>query len=94
MMIFTASALLVVKGGRLITEADRAASKLVKGLAQEFGASPAEVNKSGLTASFGDWSQTKEAQRLQYVIEPVAVGAKGAQEPGSQSVSGSRQIVE
>jgi hypothetical protein len=94
MMVFAPGALLVIKGGRPITEAHRAASKLVKGLAQEFGASPAEVNKSGFTASFGDWSYAEEAQRLKDVIKSAALGTKGAQQARTQSIPGAGQIVE
>ncbi len=60
MMAFAAGALLLIKGCSPITEAHRVTSKLVEALAEEFGASPTEVNPSGFAAAFGYWSYAEE----------------------------------
>jgi hypothetical protein len=60
MMAFAAGALVRIKGGRPITEAHRVTSKLVEALAEEFRASPAEVNPSGFAATFGYGSYAEE----------------------------------
>ena len=61
MMAFTSGTLLLIEGGGPITETHRVASKFVEGLAEEFGAGPAEVNPRAFAASFGYRSNPKSS---------------------------------
>jgi len=72
------SLLLIVESGP-IAEANRLASKLVEGLAEEFRASPAKVNPSGFAALFSDWSHPEESHCVERALKTFPIGAEGGQ---------------
>ena len=94
MMAFTFGLLLVIKNLGPIHKAHRVAGKLMKRLAHTFWTSPAEINPRAFAAAFSDWSDTKEAQCLQWASETVPVGAESAEQTRAQRLSGSWEIVE
>ena len=59
-MAFAAGPLFLIKQTGPITEADRLGSKLVEGLAQEFGTSPTKVDPSRFAALFSHCSHPEE----------------------------------
>jgi hypothetical protein len=77
MAFATGSLLLIVEGGP-VAEANRLASKLVEGLAEEFRASPAKVNPSRFAALFSDWSHSKESHCFRSALKTLSIGAAKA----------------
>jgi len=69
---------LIVDSGP-IAEANRLASKLVEGLAEEFRTSPAKVNPFGFAACFSDWSHSEESHCVEPALKALPIGAESRQ---------------
>jgi hypothetical protein len=78
-MAFAAGPLLLIKDSGPITEADGLGSKLVEGLAQEFGTSPTKVDPLGFAALFAHWSHPEESHGCQGAGKTLSIGAEGCQ---------------
>ena len=78
-MTFAAGPLLLIVDSGPIAEANRLASKLVEGLAEEFRTSPAKVDPFGFAALFGHWRHPEESHCVERALKALPIGAEGRQ---------------
>ena len=79
-MSFAAGTLSFITGGGPGAIADGAIGELVKRLALELWASPAEVDAGALAAGDAHGANAAQVQQVAGVLESVAVGAEGRQQ--------------